>query len=92
MNNITFAGVNMLSMYRDNVPLFGRIIADVMRCLAEGIICPVQPLKIMDFSQIEEAFRIMQSGKHMGKMVLKAGADDLVPVCNKTPLPRQDLL
>ncbi|OJD32113.1 polyketide synthase [Diplodia corticola] len=80
MNNITFAGVNMLSVYRDNVPLFGRIISDVMKCLSEGIIRPVQPVKTMKFSQIEEAFRIMQTGKHIGKMVLTAGADDIVPI------------
>lgn len=80
MNNIIFAGVNMLSVYRDNIPLFGRIIADVMKCLADGIIRPVQPLKVMNFSQIEEAFRIMQTGKHIGKMVLSAQPSDLVPV------------
>ncbi|KAL1634456.1 Type I Iterative PKS [Diplodia intermedia] len=80
MDNITFAGVNMLSVYRDNVPLFGRIIFDVMKCLADGIIRPVQPVKVMKFSQLEEAFRIMQTGKHIGKMVLTAGADDIVPI------------
>lgn len=81
MDNIAFVGVNMLSVYRDNIPLFGRIMADVMKALADGIIRPVQPLRVMNFSQIEEAFRIMQSGKHIGKMVLSAGPEDLVPVC-----------
>ncbi len=80
MDNITFTGVNMLSIYRSNIPLFARIIADVMRLLSEGVIWPIQPMKIMDYSQIEEAFRIMQTGKHIGKMVLKAGLDDIVPV------------
>ncbi|KAJ5788006.1 hypothetical protein N7457_002996 [Penicillium paradoxum] len=80
MHNITFAGVNMLSVYRDNVPLFSRIMSDVMKALDQGIIRPVQPLQIMDYSRIEEAFRIMQSGKHIGKMVLTAGPDNLVPI------------
>lgn len=84
MDNIAFVGVNMLSVYRDNIPLFGRIMADVMKALADGIIRPVQPLRVMNFSQIEEAFRIMQSGKHIGKMVLSAGPEDLVPVCTHT--------
>lgn len=70
MNNIIFAGVNMLSVYPDNIPLFGRIIADVMKCLADGIIRPVQPLKVMTF------FQSMQTGKHIGKM-LSAQPDDL---------------
>lgn len=40
----------------------------------------VTPLEVMNFSQIEEAFRIMQTGKHIGKMVLAADDDDIVPV------------
>ncbi|KAJ5715842.1 uncharacterized protein N7483_013023 [Penicillium malachiteum] len=80
MDNIIFAGVNMLSVYRDNIPLFSRIMSDVMNALEQGIIRPVQPLKIMDYSRIEEAFRTMQSGKHIGKMVLTAGPDNLVPI------------
>jgi len=34
----------------------------------------------MVYSQLEEAFCLMQTGKHIGKMVLKAGDDDIVPV------------
>ncbi|KUL89318.1 hypothetical protein ZTR_03620 [Talaromyces verruculosus] len=52
MNNIIFAGVKLLSVYRDNIPLFGRIIAHVMKCLADAIIRPVQLLKMTNFSQI----------------------------------------
>jgi hypothetical protein len=80
MNNIIFAGVNMLSAYRDNIPLFGCIIADVMKCLPDGIIRPIQPLKVMNFSQS------MQIGKHIGNMVLSAQPDDLVPVRNEHSL------
>jgi NADPH:quinone reductase-like Zn-dependent oxidoreductase len=80
MNNIVFAGVNMLSIYRTNVKLFSRIIGDVLKLLQQGIIKPVYPVKVWNFSQIEEAFRTMQTGKHIGKIVLTAGADDIVPV------------
>ncbi|KAG9239333.1 hypothetical protein BJ875DRAFT_491623 [Amylocarpus encephaloides] len=87
MDNITFSGLNMLSVYRDNIPLFARIIADMMRLLSQGIIKPVEPLRIMDYSQIEEAFRIMQMGKHIGKMVLRAGPEDLVPIVPQKSRP-----
>ena len=80
MNNIVFAGVNMLSIYRTNVKLFSRIIGDVLRLLTQGIIKPVYPVKVWNYSQIEEAFRTMQTGKHIGKIVLTAGAEDIVPV------------
>ncbi|GAM41965.1 polyketide synthase [Talaromyces pinophilus] len=81
MNNIIFAGVNMLSAYRDNIPLFGCIIADVMKCLPDGIIRPIQPLKVMNFSQS------MQIGKHIGNMVLSDQPDDLVPIVLQTRKP-----
>lgn len=79
-NNVTFAGVNLLSIYRTNIPLFTRIMTNVMKLLADGIIRPIEPIKVMQFSQIEEAFRLMQTGKHIGKLVLKAGDEDVVPV------------
>lgn len=80
LHNISFSGVNMLSVYRENVPLLSRILADVMKYWAMGVTKLVTPLKVMNFSQIEEAFRIMQTGKHIGKMVLAANDDDIVPV------------
>ncbi|UKZ52811.1 hypothetical protein TrVGV298_006598 [Trichoderma virens] len=80
LHNISFSGVNMLSVYRENVPLLSRILEDVMKYWAMGVIKLVTPLKVMNFSQIEEAFRIMQTGKHIGKMVLAANDDDIVPI------------
>jgi len=80
MHNIVFAGVNMLNVYRTNVKLFSRIIGDVMNLLREGVIKPVYPVKVLDYSQIEEAFRTMQQGKHIGKIILKAEDSNLVPV------------
>ena len=84
MHNTIFAGVNMLNVYRTNIKLFSRIIGDVMRLVAEGVIKPVYPMTVLNYSQIEEAFRTVQSGKHIGKIVLKAGDTDLVPV---SPIP-----
>lgn len=80
MHNTLFAGVNMLNVYRTNVQLFSRIIADVMKLVKERVIKPVLPVTILDYSQIEEAFRTIQSGKHIGKIVLKVGDTDIVPV------------
>ena len=79
-NNVTFAGVNLVSIYRTNIPLFARLIASIMKLLDQGIIRPIEPIKIMSYAQIEEAFRQTQTGKHLGKIVLKAGDDDIVPV------------
>ncbi|KAL7956644.1 putative polyketide synthase [Trichoderma compactum] len=80
LHNVSFSGVNMLSVYRENVPLLSRILADVMKYWAMGVTKLVTPLRVMNFSQIEEACRIMQTGKHIAKMVLAANDDDMVPI------------
>lgn len=51
-----------------------------MRYYHEGVVKIPQPINVMSFAQTEEAFRTMQSGKHMGKIVLTPRPDDIVPV------------
>ena len=41
---------------------------------------PIQAVKTFTFSQIEEAFRFMQAGKHVGKVVAVPNENDIVPV------------
>lgn len=80
LHNTTFAGVNMGAVFNHNIPLAARLLADVMRYHAQGVVQPLCPLTVMSFAQIEEAFRTMQAGKHIGKLVLVPHDDDLVPV------------
>ena len=80
MNNVTFTSVNLLGIYRHNVPLASRIFQDVVDLIHKGVIRAVEPLTVYDYSQIESAFRTMQTGKHLGKIVLRPNAHDLVPV------------
>lgn len=78
--NVLFAGFDLLHIWRKDSDLLGRLMVDVMRALAEGIIRPVEPLTVMTFSKLEEAFRIMQAGKHVGKIILTPEEHDNVPV------------
>ncbi len=57
-----------------------RVFADTMDLLRSGAVKPVDPISVMPFGKIEEAFRLMQSGRHMGKIVLTTHDDDIVPV------------
>ncbi|KAK6075544.1 Lovastatin diketide synthase LovF 5 [Seiridium cupressi] len=45
------------------------------------------PVTSYPYSQVQEAFRFMQSGKHIGKLVLQPLEDDLVPII----LPRKSI-
>jgi KR domain/Zinc-binding dehydrogenase len=51
-----------------------------MRLIREGAIKELNPIRIYPFSQIQDAFRYMQSGAHSGKIVLEPHEDDEVPV------------
>ena len=80
LRNTTFVGVNMAAIYNDNIPLSARLMDAVIQYQKEGVVKSLQPVTAMSFSQIEEAFRTMQTGKHIGKIVLSPSDEDLVSV------------
>lgn len=80
MRNVTFSSVNLLGIYRNNIPLAARIFEDVMTLVHQGVVKAVQPITVFSYSETESAFRFMQTGKHLGKIVLKPHNEDLVPV------------
>ncbi|KAI1138623.1 hypothetical protein F5Y05DRAFT_418859 [Hypoxylon sp. FL0543] len=84
-NNAIFAGVNILTMYRTNRTLFSKLMADVFWSYKEGIIKLVKPLHVFRFSEIAEAFRMLQARKHGGKVVLQVVDGDKVPTTPAKP-------
>ena len=85
MHNRTFVSVNILGMYRDNVRLASRVFADVLNLVRQGVARAVKPMTVYDYSQMETAFRTMQSGKNLGKIVLRPNDEDIVPVSKRSP-------
>ena len=75
----TFFDIGLLSLERG--PIFSRVLQHVLDLLEKGYVTPPQPLHIHSYSEIQQAFRIMQSGSHTGKLVLEARPDDSVMVC-----------
>lgn len=48
--------------------------------LRQSVISSIEPINVYPFSQMESAFRLIQGGKHMGKMVLRADSETTVQV------------
>ena len=69
--SVTFASVDLTVVLQDDPALARRMIREVFKLLQEGAISPVQPLNVFPLSEIESAFRLIQAGKHVGKVVLK---------------------
>jgi hypothetical protein len=64
-----------------------RLIEDTVRLYVEGKIKEPWPTIVRPYSQLEESFRTLQSGKGMGKFVLVPKDDALVPVVPSPPIP-----
>lgn len=80
IRNVSFHSINMLGVLEDNISLASQIFAEVMGLLERGIAKPVQPIVPMPLSDLEHAIRLMQTGKHIGKVVLELSGNDIVPV------------
>jgi NADPH:quinone reductase-like Zn-dependent oxidoreductase/ubiquinone/menaquinone biosynthesis C-methylase UbiE len=83
MRNSTFTAVDLGAIRADRPQLFMRVFRKVLELVAENALRAVTPLNAFSFSQMEQAFRLMQSGKHNGKIVLQVQKGDKVMVCRK---------
>ena len=79
LRNVTFAYVDLAAIIVQNKPLAGRLLQSVVDLAAAGAIRPVT-LTTMPMDQIETAFRLIQAGKHVGKVILTVGEDQKIKV------------
>ena len=80
IRNVSYHSINLIGLLRHDLPTCSKVFKDVMALFDQNIAKPVSPTTTMPFSQIEEGFRLMQNGKHIGKIVLEAHDNDLVPL------------
>ncbi|KAK8025057.1 polyketide synthase PKS2 [Apiospora arundinis] len=85
--SVTFAACDLYTITKLDTPTTARILAKVLDMFAKGEVHAAKPQTTYTFGQIEEAFRLLQQGKHIGKVVLTASADDVVKVVPKPPAP-----
>ncbi|KAF4954956.1 hypothetical protein FSARC_11985 [Fusarium sarcochroum] len=84
IRNVTFASVDLTVIFRHRKPLGAATLNSVMNLLRENKVHEISPITTYPISQIEEAFRVMQAGKHLGKLIITAGADEIVKVLPKS--------
>lgn len=58
---------------------------DVGHLIQAGNLKPVAPIMQFTMAEVEKAFRFMQAGKHMGKVVVRVDDNDMVPAVPRTP-------
>ena len=80
--NATFTAVDLVLVFETNPHLCRRLLSDVLSLFRDGSIKAVDPVATYPIQQVEKAFRSLQSGKSMGKIVVEPQADDRVLVCD----------
>ena len=78
--HVTFASVDFLKLSHERPELSRSLLAKIMEMFVQGILHPVDPVSVMPMSDIEGAFRKIQSRTHMGKLVLEADDSTMVKV------------
>ena len=78
--NVSFHSVNLTDFLEHDIDGAAQDLAKVVEMLNQRVIKPVSPINTFPLSRIEEAFRIMQTGAHMGKIILEVNDNDLVPM------------
>ncbi|CAH0043544.1 unnamed protein product [Clonostachys solani] len=76
--NVSFSSIDLVLLGKYRGPVYRNILANAMKMLEAEILRPVSPIQTYPISDLENAFRLMQAGKHMGKIVIVPGQDDLV--------------
>lgn len=77
---VSFTSIDIIALGQQKPMHANRVMRDVIRLVSEREIKPVHPISAYPISDVEKAFRLMQAGKHMGKIVLTVSPDILVPV------------
>lgn len=84
----SFTSVDMLSFLRHRGPDAHRILNEIARLVGQGVLGPVSPVKAYPMRQLSQAFRLLQTGKHVGKVVLSVAPDEQVKVLPQAPTPK----
>lgn len=90
LQDATFAFFNLSHVLKKNPKLMSSIIEGAFDFLRKGITKPASPLSVYPISRVEDAFRLMQTGKHRGKIALSWNEDDVVPLVGRPSDMRLD--
>lgn len=80
--NATFTAVDLVLVFETKPHLCRRLLSDVLSLFRDRSIRAVDPVATYSIQDVEKAFRSLQSGKSMGKVVVEQQPDDRVLVCD----------
>ncbi|KAI9046007.1 polyketide synthase module [Aspergillus affinis] len=84
LHNVSFSAINLASMMNDRPDVCANALEDVFRMISEGKLQPARDVQLYGIGDMESAFRTMQGGKHIGKIVIEMRKDDQVTTVLET--------
>lgn len=78
--HISFSSIDLIALGEHKGSTVSRIMNDTMRLIKEENLQLVQPITTYPITRIQEAFRMLQAGRHIGKMIVIPGPEDRVNV------------
>lgn len=76
----TFSSVDLYPLFRERPAIARGAFSAVMQLFAEDILHIPQPFRVFGVSEIEEALRLLQSGRAPGKMAIEMRNNNTVRV------------
>jgi NADPH:quinone reductase-like Zn-dependent oxidoreductase/malonyl CoA-acyl carrier protein transacylase len=81
---LSFIHVDVVQLADTKGPIIQRILREVVGLLTNRNIRGISPVTPFAISDAGRALRMMQTGSHIGKLVLVAGTDDMVKASNQS--------
>ena len=78
--NVSFSVIAMDQISEERLDLLHSCLASAMEMFKSGILQIPSPIEHYPVSKLEDALRLMQSGRNIGKLVIAMSPEDLVPV------------
>jgi hypothetical protein len=86
MANRTFSCVDANELMK-NLRKTERALEQIVKLYENRHIHPIRPVTSFDAANVEDAYRYMQLGQHMGKIVIKFPQQDNLPLAPTVPEP-----
>ncbi|KAH9204906.1 polyketide synthase, partial [Leptodontidium sp. 2 PMI_412] len=85
--NVVFAAVDLTMVAQHKPSDIQELLGTAINLVHTQKVQVLQPITIRPVSELEDAFRLIQSGKHVGKIILNIDGQSHVKVQPQTPFP-----
>ena len=92
LDSVIFAGVDLTVVAEYKPELFNKLLTEVIELYQINAISEVAPITSFGMSEVQDAMRLMQGGKHMGKIIIQSQADEIVKVSSKSCVAKDSKL